>query len=196
MGWGLRSCNYSFLLSLPTRPFSLPLLSAPLPPVPYTHTLPLARIFMLRKEADLQGLNDLSSPPPISFPLPSPLCSHFYSPNWLFPLLRNLWLRRQSTSPLPNFTCNPSSPPPHTPHPTALLKATLVLLGINCPSFLPRRIKTSPNLLSLPTLHSPHPPQPITCYLRKTISLCTCSTQFFTGLVCPKPSSVHSKFDL
>ena len=59
--------------SLPhARPSSLPLISAPLPPTPQTHTLPLARILTLRKEVALQGLNDLFCFPPF-FPRPQSL---------------------------------------------------------------------------------------------------------------------------
>lgn len=100
---------------------------------------------MLRKEAALQGLKDLFFFPSLSFPLPSPLFPYFYSPNWLFPLLCSLLAAEAKHKPLAQFHLQSS-----LPHPTALLKATLVLLGINCPSFLPRRIKTSPNLLSSP----------------------------------------------
>lgn len=115
---------------------------------------------MLRKEVALQGLNDLFC---FSLsPVLSSWFSHLCSPNWLFPLLCSHLAAEAKHKPLAQFHLKPF------PSPTALLKATLVLLGVNCPSFLPWRIKTSPILLSPPPPSSPPPKKLTSSYLRKT----------------------------
>lgn len=65
---------------------------------------------MLRKEAALQGLKDLTLFPSLSIPLPA----HYFPTSipliGFFLFCAAFWLQRQSTSPSPNFTCNPPSP--------------------------------------------------------------------------------------